>query len=639
MLRIRTIRKAKRLSTSAPTFTLEDQVIPLCVLARSINPHPGPTQIHMYIRTMRIKLWCWCCLLWFCNGKRNLIINGNEAVRGRFPYMASLANNRRHQCGGTLIAPDIVLTAAHCGGFFEEIQLGRHDLLRDTVYESYVIQDTAVHPRFFLHEHVSNDIDHFDFMLIKIYGESGRLPVRLNRNQRLPTNLGDPLVVIGWGTTQASVDAATDLLREVTIDYIPNERCQEIVGTTERGIRVNLAERVTGVTLCAADFDEGQDSCQGDSGGPILIASPTPGEGSTSSNIISNNPSEDIQVGLTSFGIDGCADETFPGFYARTSHAQRWIDDTVCAMSNNPPSSFQCQNQRDNTPDYQGPLIRVHIEFKLGTFPSETGWILQSTNDFGVNVTYASKPIFSYRNARPLSVITESVTIPNNRRYFLVLLDQIGNGICCGSTLRIYDSTTDLRSTVSVGSGFSSKVFPFTVGVPPTPQPTQTPQPSATVFPSSAPTITRPYITIRIRFDRHPSETGWFLEALSTSDEEPEVLAARYPGDYQRFQQGDVHTEVVNLLLPSPTTTTYRFTMTDNEGDGMCCGGYAQVFDESNNLLFNFSTFFLEDMRTFAAPLHQQSSPSSSSSSSISRPLPFWWWCIIALLFILGMLR
>lgn len=46
---------------------------------------------------------------------RNLIIGGGTASPDRFPYYVALKDfNKEIQCGGTLIAPDIVLTAAHC---------------------------------------------------------------------------------------------------------------------------------------------------------------------------------------------------------------------------------------------------------------------------------------------------------------------------------------------------------------------------------------------------------------------------------------------------------------------------------------------------------------------------------------------
>ena len=45
------------------------------------------------------------------------IMGGEDAEPGRYAYMVSLQsidNRLSHFCGGTLIAPDIVLTAAHC---------------------------------------------------------------------------------------------------------------------------------------------------------------------------------------------------------------------------------------------------------------------------------------------------------------------------------------------------------------------------------------------------------------------------------------------------------------------------------------------------------------------------------------------
>ena len=50
------------------------------------------------------------------NDLESRIIGGTNALRSRFPYFVSLTgeNISNHYCGGTLIASDVVLTAAHC---------------------------------------------------------------------------------------------------------------------------------------------------------------------------------------------------------------------------------------------------------------------------------------------------------------------------------------------------------------------------------------------------------------------------------------------------------------------------------------------------------------------------------------------
>lgn len=63
------------------------------------------------------------------------IIGGRESSRGKWPWqVAILKKNRDAYCGGTVVAPGWVLTAAHCAA--EEpfsVRLGEHDLLVEEV--------------------------------------------------------------------------------------------------------------------------------------------------------------------------------------------------------------------------------------------------------------------------------------------------------------------------------------------------------------------------------------------------------------------------------------------------------------------------------------------------------------------------
>jgi hypothetical protein len=84
------------------------------------------------------------------------IIGGREANANRYPYTVTLLNRiNAHACGGTLIARDVVLTAAHCQGgtgtfIGGNIVVGRHNLNNDdegTVYSNrtrFLIQAVIV---------------------------------------------------------------------------------------------------------------------------------------------------------------------------------------------------------------------------------------------------------------------------------------------------------------------------------------------------------------------------------------------------------------------------------------------------------------------------------------------------------------
>jgi len=224
------------------------------------------------------------------------IINGQEANPNRYAFAVSLQDGGSHFCGGSLIAKNVVLTAAHCKGGPYKVALGRHNL--DT-NEGQVIDMKKEVP----HPSYDKDTTDNDFMIV-ILNRAATLNgdvslVKLNDNASVP-RVGDPVTVMGWGETGRGI---SDVLMEVDVNVIGNGVCD-----ASRGNGDSYQGAITENMLCAKANNK--DSCQGDSGGPLV-------------------DDDGVQVGIVSWGI-GCASRDFPGVYAKVSKAHEWIRSTIC---------------------------------------------------------------------------------------------------------------------------------------------------------------------------------------------------------------------------------------------------------------------------------------------------------------------
>lgn len=179
----------------------------------------------------------------------------------RYPFIVNLARYGLLEfCGGSLIAPDVVLTAAHCEKSKTSIWIGRHDLRdRSEDFETIEVIETAhTDPRW---DPDSNDND---ILLMRLaQPASDRFhPILLDDGTLTEAVEGVSLRVtaIGWGTTEWQGRRASEL-REVTVTGFPREACND---------PKMYNGDITSNMLCAASF--GKDSCQGDSGGPLVVS-------------------------------------------------------------------------------------------------------------------------------------------------------------------------------------------------------------------------------------------------------------------------------------------------------------------------------------------------------------------------------
>eukprot|EP00873_Tetraselmis_striata_P024109 jgi/Tetstr1/444373/TSEL_032264.t1 len=249
---------------------------------------------------------------------------------GRYPFVVNLVRYGVQEfCGGSLIAPNVVLTAAHCEQSRTTVWIGRHNLrqgARGVDWESHDIVDKAYpDPRW---DPVTNDND---LMLLRLATDSEYEPVALDPGslvEEVEKNNLRP-IVMGWGAT-AYQGRRASVLQEATLAGFTPEACN---GTDMYG------GLITKNMVCAAV--PGKDSCQGDSGGPLIVDITEQNAAEEAGG--DSQYGEDVLVGVVSWGIRCAALESiddelsgYPGVYVRLANYKQWLIDQLAAWGTEP---------------------------------------------------------------------------------------------------------------------------------------------------------------------------------------------------------------------------------------------------------------------------------------------------------------
>lgn len=161
-------------------------------------------------------------------------------------------------CGATLVAPDILLSAAHCvDNTKTRAWIDDKNLAEGT---TLTITQQLPHPKF------NGPSFGYDFALLKLRDPVTNIePVTLARTSDAhDPERDDPLTVIGFGLTSESGTQLPSVLREVTVNHVSDSACWPKYDE----IRIQYDNEET--MLCASA--PGKDACFGDSGGPLLDA-------------------------------------------------------------------------------------------------------------------------------------------------------------------------------------------------------------------------------------------------------------------------------------------------------------------------------------------------------------------------------
>lgn len=218
------------------------------------------------------------------------IIGGVIADIREFPHQVSLQRHGKHNCGGSIISEDWVLTAAHCipeTYTVAEFTIRSGSSKLETGGTVHNVSEIILHELYFV---VDNDI-----ALMKVNprfhlnGKTCRAIPLINAGVVIQP--GTLAYTTGWGRTEHY--PVSYILLKVQVPILSPEECDSYpIGPLKKG------------KICAGYKEGGSDACKGDSGGPLSVGN--------------------LLVGIVSWG-DGCGEPYRPGVYVEVAYYRDWI--------------------------------------------------------------------------------------------------------------------------------------------------------------------------------------------------------------------------------------------------------------------------------------------------------------------------
>jgi secreted trypsin-like serine protease len=236
------------------------------------------------------------------------VIGGYVASIAAWPYQAALTRKGRLHCGGSVIAPTKILTAAHCVDKFDPTQItvitGRAKLSNTSTGQELPVAFASIHPDY------QTSLKH-DVAVITLAAPTSAPAVRLPTpaQDALATKPGSMLRVAGWGARHPLGLRVSPVLKENFDRVRAPRKCGRVFRARFSSQAMICAQGSRAWKYRRAKIQIHQTACFGDSGGPLVTDAFGPA----------------VEVGIVSYGSRICGWKRTPTVYARVIDALDFI--------------------------------------------------------------------------------------------------------------------------------------------------------------------------------------------------------------------------------------------------------------------------------------------------------------------------
>jgi len=344
----------------------------------------------------------------------NFVVGGDIIGPGDYPYFVELGT-----CGGALIAPDVVLFAAHCGDMTnKQFNIGSyHRSYLEAGSQERFCEQWIPDPEF----EVLNYSDS-DFALCKLNEpvsiDQSKIRLELNDDYSVPTD-GEALRIMGLGRLEPDA-YGPEYVNDVVVPYVNHDECKAVWSSISDN---NFNVSITDNKFCAGYVNGGKDVCNGDSGGPLVKRT-----------IDADGMIVDTHVGVVSYGIP-CAKPGYPSVYARTSSRVDWIKTTSCNSLHSIASFCDTDGTRVDddvavvdvapapSPPCENGQLELVVSVKTDYSAYQISWGLYTADD-----SLVMERIYRIR----YHLNQHTLCLDPGERFKFVIRDSAGDGMCTG---------------------------------------------------------------------------------------------------------------------------------------------------------------------------------------------------------------